>query len=137
MNGNIALSMEIGSAYALQVCMLQIPALVFFSAFHTPTLDVGDDVAQYTFSLLFPQWDMVTIMICVFLLSYMYGEGKSNYFKGSILLLSYVIVVTGFFLSGYTSLGDMGSARFDQLRDNEWVSYKTVGQGKSGQAFQV
>ncbi len=32
MNGNIALSMEIGSAYALQVCLLQIPALVLFSA---------------------------------------------------------------------------------------------------------
>lgn len=34
MNGNIALSMEIGSAYALQVCLLQIPALVFFSAIY-------------------------------------------------------------------------------------------------------
>lgn len=31
MNGNIALSMEIGSAYALQVCLLQIPCLVLFS----------------------------------------------------------------------------------------------------------
>jgi Ca2+:H+ antiporter len=34
MNGNIALSMEIGSAYALQVCLLQIPALVLYSAVH-------------------------------------------------------------------------------------------------------
>jgi Ca2+:H+ antiporter len=34
MNGNIALSMEIGSAYALQVCLLQIPALVLFSAIY-------------------------------------------------------------------------------------------------------
>ena len=32
LNGNIALSMEIGSAYALQVCLLQIPALVAVSA---------------------------------------------------------------------------------------------------------
>lgn len=32
-NGNIALSMEIGSAYALQVLLLQIPALVLYSAF--------------------------------------------------------------------------------------------------------
>ncbi|KAG8805645.1 hypothetical protein FRC19_007732, partial [Serendipita sp. 401] len=31
-NGNISLSMEIGSAYALQVCLLQIPAMVAFSA---------------------------------------------------------------------------------------------------------
>lgn len=29
-------SMEIGSAYALQVCLLQIPAMVAFSAWHAP-----------------------------------------------------------------------------------------------------
>ncbi len=28
--------MEIGSAYALQVCLLQIPAMVAFSAFYAP-----------------------------------------------------------------------------------------------------
>ncbi|KAF9206305.1 hypothetical protein BGZ49_002653 [Haplosporangium sp. Z 27] len=32
MYGNIALSMEIGSAYALQVCLIQIPAMVAVSA---------------------------------------------------------------------------------------------------------
>lgn len=36
LNGNIALSMEIGSAYALQVCLLQIPAMVAFSAWYAP-----------------------------------------------------------------------------------------------------
>jgi Ca2+:H+ antiporter len=40
MGGNIALSMEIGSAYALQVCLLQIPAMVAFSAWYT-----GDIIA--------------------------------------------------------------------------------------------
>jgi len=29
-------SMEIGSAYALQVCLLQIPAMVAFSAWYDP-----------------------------------------------------------------------------------------------------
>lgn len=42
MNGNIALSMEIGSAYALQVCLLQIPALVLFSAVHTSIFNPSD-----------------------------------------------------------------------------------------------
>lgn len=32
--GNIVLSMEIGSAYALQVCLLQIPAMVAFSVWY-------------------------------------------------------------------------------------------------------
>lgn len=48
MNGNIALSMEIGSAYALQVCLLQIPALVLFSAIHGRYLS-STDMLTHTF----------------------------------------------------------------------------------------
>ena len=108
MNGNIALSMEIGSAYALQVCLLQIPALVLFSALY-PIEPVGEDpeLSNWVFSLLFPQWDMVTVILCVFLLSYMYGEGKSNYFKGSILILSYLVVVVGFYFSSFDNVSEM------------------------------
>ncbi|KIX02756.1 calcium/proton exchanger [Rhinocladiella mackenziei CBS 650.93] len=114
MNGNIALSMEIGSAYALQVCLLQIPALVLFSAvsgrFYDPT-----DLIDHTFNLIFPQWDMVTIILCVFLLSYMYGEGKSNYFKGSILVMTYLVVIMGFYFSGFTTMSSMGGNLNDTL----------------------
>ncbi|CAJ0827488.1 15097_t:CDS:10 [Entrophospora sp. SA101] len=39
--GNIALSMEIGSAYALQVCLLQIPAMVAFSGWYNH--GIGDE----------------------------------------------------------------------------------------------
>lgn len=134
MNGNIALSMEIGSAYALQVCLLQIPALVFFSAVY---LDIpsGGDPSNYTFSLLFPQWDMVTVILCVFLLSYVYGEGKSNYFKGSILVLTYFVVVIGFYYSGFTS-EVMGVSRFDVMGANgEYQNFKTIGQPRSGRAY--
>lgn len=140
MNGNIALSMEIGSAYALQVCMLQIPALVFYSALHTVVPlpeDPEPDMAKYVFTLLFPQWDMVTVIICVFLLSYMYGEGKSNYFKGSILLLSYLTVVIGFWFSDYSSAGglEVGASRFDRMVEGEWVGFNTIGRGRRGEAF--
>ncbi|KAI1480587.1 Sodium/calcium exchanger protein-domain-containing protein [Daldinia eschscholtzii] len=140
MNGNIALSMEIGSAYALQVCLLQIPALVFFSAVY-PLQPAGDqDPTHWTFSLLFPQWDMVTVILCVFLLSYMYGEGKSNYFKGSILILTYLVVVIGFYFSGFTDsqMGQMGVSRFDTLGpDGVWQSYKTIGRGTGGRAYEA
>lgn len=149
MNGNIALSMEIGSAYALQVCLLQIPALVLFSAVYPITPVDPLETAKYTFSLLFPQWDMVTVILCVFLLSYMYGEGKSNYFKGSILLLSYLVVVVGYYFSsfgvGLDSAMQDSASRFDtwSADDGGWVSwedglrksFKTVGRGTNGQAF--
>ena len=121
MNGNIALSMEIGSAYALQVCLLQIPALVLFSAVHGRYID-PTELADHTFSLIFPQWDMVTVILCVFLLSYVYGEGKSNYFKGSILVLTYLVIVVGFYLAGLNLEGEdqraedlMGGRRFSTV----------------------
>ncbi|RMZ81876.1 hypothetical protein DV738_g1978, partial [Chaetothyriales sp. CBS 135597] len=112
MNGNIALSMEIGSAYALQVCMLQLPALVLFSAIREQFIPVKD-VIDHTFHLIFPQWDMVTTILCVFLLSYMCGEGKSNYFKGSILVMSYLVVIMGFYYSGYTTGGNVAIMGFN------------------------
>ncbi|KAK9471232.1 Sodium/calcium exchanger protein-domain-containing protein [Dipodascopsis tothii] len=96
MNGNIALSMEIGSAYVLQVCLLQIPALVVFSIFNYKDYEILRD---FTFSLVFPRWDLVVVVLCVFLLSYIYAEGRSNYFKGSILILSYMVAMGGFWFS--------------------------------------
>ncbi|KAI1341827.1 calcium permease [Xylariaceae sp. FL0016] len=139
MNGNIALSMEIGSAYALQVFLLQIPALVLFSVVNPIHTKADEDLNHYMFSLLFPQWDMVTVILCVFLLSYMYGEGKSNYFKGSILLLAYLVVVVGFYFSGMSEGGqNMGTSRFDTLgTDGVWTAYKTIGKSANAPSFEI
>jgi Ca2+:H+ antiporter len=40
--------MEIGSAYALQVCLLQIPAMVGFSAWYDPK-QMGASADTFTF----------------------------------------------------------------------------------------
>ena len=50
MNGNIALSMEIGSAYALQVCLLQIPALVLYSGVRAHFMSSATDLLSHTFT---------------------------------------------------------------------------------------
>jgi Ca2+:H+ antiporter len=86
---------------------------------------------------------MITVILCVFLLSYVYGEGKSNYFKGSILVLTYLVVIIGFYLSGYNDLETLGIDRFDTLALGSSSSsystaggkFYTVGQGRSGIAF--
>lgn len=157
MNGNIALSMEIGSAYALQVCLLQIPALVFYSAFQDNFANPAQRLAHtfcrshvlsemhpltYSAALIFPQWDMVTVILCVFLLSYMYGEGKSNYFKGSILILSYFVVIVGFYFSSFNNFDRMGVDPSDTLAVGGYMAnqlqsmaFKTRGRGRQGQAF--
>lgn len=107
MNGNVSLSMEIGSAYALQVCLLQIPALVFYSIWIGP---LGTDIKDYMFTLIFPRWDLYMVIFCVFVFSYIYAEGKSNYFKGSILVLSYLVVMLGFYYSANINVSGIMSA---------------------------
>lgn len=45
--------MEIGSAYALQVCLLQIPAMVAFSAWYDPArLGQFGDTFTYVFAFV-------------------------------------------------------------------------------------
>ena len=41
-------SMEIGSAYALQVCLLQIPAMVAFSAWYDP-VNMGESAKTFRY----------------------------------------------------------------------------------------
>jgi len=96
LHGNIVLSLEIGSAYALQVCLLQIPAMIAFSSWLNRD-DTNHPDPQRTFTLIFPRWDILAVLFSVFLLTYTYQEGKSNYFKGSILCLSYLILTAAFF----------------------------------------
>ncbi|KAF5338954.1 hypothetical protein D9611_008688 [Ephemerocybe angulata] len=101
LNGNIALSMEIGSAYALQVCLLQIPAMVAFSAWYDPQ-HMGE-VAR-TFSLIFPRWDVIALILSMFLMTYTYIEAKSNYHRGSILIMSYLVLLCGFYFAPPTAV---------------------------------
>ncbi|KAF8517407.1 hypothetical protein BU17DRAFT_91863 [Hysterangium stoloniferum] len=92
-HGNISLSMEIGSAYALQVCLLQIPAMVAFSAwYNSPKENTASE-----FTLIFPRWDVIAIILSIFLLTYTYIEAKANYHRGSILILSYLVLGAGFY----------------------------------------
>lgn len=146
MHGNVALSMEIGSAYALQVCLLQIPIVTLYSTWKfssqyfasdatqqyiipsLPTLTSGFGILQSSpfttvskivgdkidvgkmFPLIFPHWDFMASLIGVYMFTYIYTEGKSNYFKGSILLTLYVVLLIGF----YFAL---------QIMDNNYIHY--------------
>ncbi|KAK4539261.1 hypothetical protein LTR36_000839 [Oleoguttula mirabilis] len=135
MNGNVALSMEIGSSYALQVMLLQIPCLVLFSAVYGQFID-PEDVIDHTFSLIFPQWDMVMVILGVFLMGWVVGEGKSNYFKGSTLIFTYLVVTVGFWFSGYGDMAKSGISRFDMPGSSAGrETFKTVGRARSGMAY--
>ena len=92
--------MEIGSAYVLQVCLIQIPYMVLFSLYYNITSgSLPGKVEDHTFTLIFPRWDVIAIFISVFLLTYTYIEARSNYHRGSILILSYIVLLAGFFFA--------------------------------------
>lgn len=122
MKGNIVLALEIGSAYAIQVALLQIPVLVAFSAWWNYGLHSVNDhplgnhhagnvrQSRSQFTLVFPQWEFYCLAFSVFLckfclaylltihkVTYVYLEGKSNYFKGALLLLTYIVLISAFF----------------------------------------
>ncbi|KAM0753578.1 hypothetical protein T439DRAFT_322474 [Meredithblackwellia eburnea MCA 4105] len=99
-NGNIALSLEIGSAYALQVCLIQAPIMLAFSSFY----GIGKEVLNHrAFTLVFPRWDLIAIIFSVFLLTYTYIEARANYYRGSILCLSYLALLAGFYFAPTSS----------------------------------
>jgi Ca2+:H+ antiporter len=85
MNGNIALSMEIGSAYALQVCLLQIPALVLFSAVHGRFINPTDAI-NYTFSKFTPIYESIAQIFVPRLTAY---SSQRSFFHNGIWLLLY------------------------------------------------
>lgn len=101
-NGNVSLSMEIGSAYVLQVVLLQIPALLIYSAVKLNVFESGipegEDIKSFLFTLVFPKFDLMATISSVFLFTYLYSEGKSNYLKGTLLLMFYAILIVGLFL---------------------------------------
>ena len=90
----ILFSMGIGSAYVLKVCLLQTPGKVTFLWYNWDK----EKLAKYTFSHIFPHWDVITAILSVFLLTYIYQEGKSNYFKEAILILSFLSLFLDSFL---------------------------------------
>lgn len=125
MQGNIMLGLEIGSAYTIQVALVQIPVLVFISSFisgHISGESMNEDMSlipfrkvmrlvqwmtespsipqeDSIFTLVFDRWDFYSVLMSTFILTYIYMEGKSNYFKGSILVIAYLFVLCGFILS--------------------------------------
>lgn len=101
--GNVSLSLEIGSAYALQVCLLQIPALVLASQ-RNVTEHLGENLRDYVFVLLFPKWDTWAWIVSMLLYCHVHSEGRSNYFKGSILILAYLVIIIGFYFNDIINL---------------------------------
>lgn len=83
---------------------------------------------NFLLSLIFPRWDVVVIILSMFLMTYTYIEAKSNYHRGSILILrqeaspyllldayprfSYLVLAAGFYYAPQTG-PDSGQGHSD------------------------
>ena len=86
---NIALSIEIGSSIAVQVCLLQVPILVFVSEISL----VQDEDPMKHFTLIFPDLQVFAVFFSAILMNYVFQDGKSDYFQGVVLLIIYIIML--------------------------------------------
>ncbi|XP_031794912.1 putative cation exchanger C521.04c isoform X2 [Sarcophilus harrisii] len=88
LQNHLSLSIEIGSCIAVQVCMLQIPILVLFSIFY-PT----------GFMLFFSDIHVYASMFSVILMNYIFMDGKCDYFRGTVLVMVYFLLLAVYFFA--------------------------------------
>lgn len=91
MQDNISLSMEIGSALAAQIALIQIPVLVAFSAIYNHGAGEG------SFTMIFPVLEVFGVVMAVIITNYLSTDGRSNYFLGSALVAVYVLLIAAFY----------------------------------------
>ncbi|XP_033118382.1 putative cation exchanger C521.04c [Anneissia japonica] len=90
---NINMSIEIGSSVAVQVCLLQIPILVLVNV-------IFDNMH---FLLVFNDIHLWSVILSVVIMNYIFIDGKSDYFQGSVLVIVYAILIAMFFFAPKTA----------------------------------
>lgn len=90
--GQINLSVEIGSASAIQISLIQMPALTAISSILGATGKNGEP-----FNLIFPLLAVFAVMLAVITFNYISSEGKTNYFVGASMVIIYLILVASFY----------------------------------------
>jgi len=92
LHDNFSMSLEIANSAAVQVSLIQMPALVFFSA-------ILNRSAAESFTLIFPSLDLVAVFFSVIIMNYISIDGRSNYFLGVSLLIVYTLFAAAFFFA--------------------------------------
>ena len=93
----ISLSVEIGSASAIQISLIQIPFLVALSAIVNGTRTVN------SFVLIFPLLTVFAVILAVITSNYISSEGRTSYFTGTSLVIIYLIFICSFYFVPQTN----------------------------------
>lgn len=90
LQNDFALALEIGTGCSIQIFLLQMPLLVLFSALY------NHGSATDSFTLIFPWLDVAAVTLALFVINYISIDGKANYFTGSALTITYIILIVAF-----------------------------------------
>ncbi|KAL8576441.1 hypothetical protein ACOMHN_049008 [Nucella lapillus] len=82
LQNNVNLGIEIGSSTAIQVCLVQVPILVLV-----------DLIYPMGFHLIFAEIHFWTVIFSVIVINYIFQDGKSDYFQGSIVVIIYILLM--------------------------------------------
>jgi len=91
LSNQISLSVGIGSASAIQVALIQMPALILISVI------VNSNNNGTPFHLVFPLLNVFSVILAVLTFNYISSEGKTNYFVGTSLVIMYLLIIAAFY----------------------------------------
>ncbi|XP_060601069.1 uncharacterized protein LOC132754458 [Ruditapes philippinarum] len=86
LQNNVNLGIEIGTNTAIQVCLIQVPALILINLIY-----------PMNFVLVFNDVHLWAVIFSVIVINYIFQDGKSDYFQGSALVSIYVILLCMYF----------------------------------------
>lgn len=82
LQNNVNLGIEIGSSTAIQVALVQVPMLVLV-----------DLIYPMGFHLIFAEVHLWAVLFSVIVINYIFQDGKSDYFQGSIVVFIYILLM--------------------------------------------
>ncbi|GFN79385.1 cation/h+ exchanger protein 1 [Plakobranchus ocellatus] len=88
LQNNVNLGIEIGSAAAIQVCMVQLPIIVFANLIY-----------PLGFDGIFNDIHLWAVIFAVIIINYVFMDGKSDYFQGSIVVFIYLLLMAMYFFT--------------------------------------
>jgi Ca2+:H+ antiporter len=78
----ISLAIEIGMSATVQIALIQLPALILLQV----VLGANGVWPQYLFQPIFSTMDIMSVALSVLIINFLSMDGKTNYFKGFILM---------------------------------------------------
>jgi Ca2+:H+ antiporter len=85
----IDVSIEIGLSSAIQIALFVVPVLMLVS-----------QVFNFGFSLVFPPFEILAVILAVLIVNYLSADGRCNWLEGAQLISVYLIIGIAFFFIG-------------------------------------